>query len=142
LSALLTGFALVFIGLAGGLVVGSGMVAFLVVLNIIPRLAQITNSYSKIRFYERAVVLGSVFFTWTDMFDWNYRFFPLAAAFVGLLAGAFVGMLAAALTEVINVLPILAKRVRLDTYIMWLLMAMILGKVFGSIADWLGWLGP
>lgn len=142
MTALLAGFALVFIGLAGGLVVGSGMVAFLVVLNIIPRLAQITSSYSKIRSYERAVVLGSVFFTWTDFFDWKYRFFPLASAFVGLLAGAFVGMLAAALTEVINVLPILAKRVRLDTYIIWLLMAMILGKVFGSIADWLGWLGP
>ena len=36
-------FLAAFIGLAGGIAVGSGMVAFLVVLDIIPRLAQITR---------------------------------------------------------------------------------------------------
>lgn len=50
-----------FIGLAGGIAVGSGMVAFLVVLDIIPRLAQITRSYRYIRAYEWSVIGGSVF---------------------------------------------------------------------------------
>ncbi len=49
----------------------------------------------------------------------------------------FVGMLAAALTEVVNVLPILAKRIGMDSYLMWLLVAIILGKVCGSLLDWL-----
>lgn len=133
---------LIFIGLAGGLVVGSGMVAFLIVLGVIPRLAQITASYHHIRRYENAVVAGSLLFTITDFFGWEYRLFPMVAAVFGLFAGAFIGMLAAALTEVINVLPILAKRIRLDSYMIWLLMAMICGKVVGSIVDWLGWISP
>ncbi|MEC0213798.1 stage V sporulation protein AB [Paenibacillus ehimensis] len=138
MTGLLSGLLLAFVGLAGGLAVGSGMVAFLVVLDIIPRLAQISRSYRSIRLYEGAVVIGAVFFTVTDLFQWSFRLFPLSASLFGLLAGCFVGMLAAALTEVINVLPILAKRIRMEEYMIWLLMAMIFGKMLGSLIDWLG----
>lgn len=130
-----------FIGLAGGIAVGSGMVAFLIVLDIIPRLAQLTGSYRQIRLYETAVVAGSLVFTLTDFFEWRYALFPVTAALFGLLAGCFVGMLAAALTEVINVLPILAKRIGMEGYMIWLLMAMIFGKVIGSLIDWMHLLG-
>ncbi|WP_312876061.1 stage V sporulation protein AB [Paenibacillus alginolyticus] len=125
------------IGLAGGIAVGSGMVAFLVVLDIIPRLAQITRSFSKIHAYEAAVVLGSLLFTWVDFSDAKVHLFPMGAAVVGIFAGCFVGMLAAALTEIINVLPILAKRVGMGSYMILLLMAMIFGKVVGSLFEWL-----
>jgi stage V sporulation protein AB len=125
-----------FIGLAGGLAVGSGMVAFLVVLDIIPRLAQLTRSYSKIHWYESAVVAGSLFWTFADFLQFNLRGTFLAPILFGLMAGCFVGLLAAALTEVINVLPILAKRLGMSRYILWLLMAMVLGKVFGSLFEW------
>ncbi|WP_051252974.1 stage V sporulation protein AB [Paenibacillus alginolyticus] len=130
-------FLAAFIGLAGGIAVGSGMVAFLVVLDIIPRLAQITRSFSKIHAYEAAVVLGSLLFTWVDFSDAKVHLFPMGAAVVGIFAGCFVGMLAAALTEIINVLPILAKRVGMGSYMILLLMAMIFGKVVGSLFEWL-----
>lgn len=131
------GFLAAFIGLAGGIAVGSGVVAFLVVLDIIPRLAQLTRSFSKIHAYEAAVVLGSLVFTWVDFSDVHMHLFPLGAALVGLFAGCFVGLLAAALTEIVNVLPILAKRVGMDSYRVGLLMAMIFGKVFGSLFEFL-----
>jgi stage V sporulation protein AB len=130
-------FLAAFIGLAGGIAVGSGMVAFLVVLDIIPRLAQITRSFSKIHAYEAAVVIGSLLFTWVDFSDAKVHLFPMGAAVVGIFAGCFVGMLAAALTEIINVLPILAKRVGMGSYMILLLMAMIFGKVVGSLFEWL-----
>jgi stage V sporulation protein AB len=126
-----------FFGLAGGIAVGSGLVAFLIVLDIIPRLTQLTRSHRRMRVYEGAVVAGAVFFTLADFYSWHGAFFPLGAAAVGLFAGCFVGMLAAALTEVINVLPILAKRVGMGPYIAWLLLAMILGKVAGSLFEWM-----
>ncbi|AFC29832.1 Stage V sporulation protein AB [Paenibacillus mucilaginosus 3016] len=141
MSEVLAWAVLGFVGLAGGLAVGSGLVAFLVVLDIIPRLAQITRSYYRIRWYEGAVILGALFFTLTDFFEWEYGLFPLASSLFGLFSGCFIGMLAAALTEVINVLPILAKRIGMERYIIWLLMAMILGKVLGSMVDWLGVIG-
>jgi stage V sporulation protein AB len=131
----------IFIGLAGGLAVGSGMVAFLVVLDVLPRLAQITRSYHLIRWYEGAVIAGSLVFTLTDFFNISFSLFPLSAAVFGLFAGGFVGMLAGALTEVINVLPILAKRIGMGSFMVWLLMAMIFGKVLGSLLDWLHFLG-
>ncbi|WP_248930847.1 stage V sporulation protein AB [Paenibacillus hamazuiensis] len=128
---------LALIGIAGGIAVGSGMVAFLVVLDVIPRLTQLTDTHLYIRTYEGAVVAGSVFWTLTDFFDWKMPLFPMCTVLVGLFAGCFIGMLAAALTEVINVLPILAKRIGMESVMVWLLMAMIFGKVFGSLFDWL-----
>lgn len=127
----------VFVGLAGGLVVGAGFVAFLIVLDLIPRLVQISRSSKWLPLYEVAVVSGALCWTLLDFFGWNVRFFSLGSVFIGLLAGIFVGMLAAALTEVLNVLPILARRVGLNRYIVWLLAAMVLGKVTGSLYDWL-----
>lgn len=129
--------AIAFIGLAGGLAVGSGMVAFLVVLDIIPRLAQLTRSYALIHWYEGAVVAGALYWTVADFNNFRLQGTLLLPAFVGFLSGCFVGLLAAALTEVINVLPILAKRLGMSRYTIWLLMAMVFGKVFGSLFEWL-----
>jgi stage V sporulation protein AB len=125
------------IGLAGGLAVGGGFVAFLVVLDIIPRLVQLSKSYNSIHLYEGAVVTGVMVWSTVDFFNWQLKLSPLITAYFGLFAGCFVGMLAAALTEVINVLPIMAKRLGMDGYMVLLLTAMILGKVFGSLFEWL-----
>lgn len=137
MTELLSHAAAAFIGLAGGLAVGSGMVAFLVVLDIIPRLAQLTRSYDRITLYEGAVVMGSLVFTAADFFEVRLGASLLLPIATGLLAGCFVGLLAAALTEVVNVLPILAKRLGMSGYMRWLLLAMVLGKVFGSLFEWL-----
>jgi len=52
-----------------------------------------------------------------------------------LFCGVFIGLLAAALTEVLNVLPVLAKRLGMKPYLFGLLLAMILGKMTGSLFD-------
>jgi stage V sporulation protein AB len=127
----------ILIGLAGGLAVGGGFVAFLVVLDIIPRLVQLTKTYEAIHHYEGAVVIGVIVWSAADFFNWQLKLSPLSTGIFGLMAGCFVGLLAAALTEVINVLPIMAKRLGMDGYMMWLLAAMVLGKVVGSLFEWL-----
>jgi stage V sporulation protein AB len=130
-------FALVFIGLAGGLAVGSGFVAFITVLDIVPRLAQMSRTEEKIHAYEYALIAGAVVSTWVDFFDWNGYLSGWWSAPLGLFAGCFVGLLAAALTEVLNVLPILAKRMQVQHAVLHLLMAMVFGKVAGSLFQWL-----
>ncbi len=127
----------VLVGLGGGLAVGSGLVAFIVVLDIIPRLAQLTNSRAYIQSYQWALVSGAVFFTVCDFFSIGVRLPPLVTSAVGMLAGIFVGTLAAGLTEVLNVFPILAKRLRMEAYLIGFLMAMVFGKVIGSLTQWL-----
>jgi stage V sporulation protein AB len=128
--------AIIFLGLASGLSVGSGFVAFLTVLGIIPRLTQLSKTMNMIQHYERAVVLGALSGVGASLQDpiLNLPSFPLIL--LGVTGGIFYGMLAAALTEVLNVFPILAKRIRLDGEIIILIMAIVLGKIFGSIFQW------
>jgi stage V sporulation protein AB len=128
----------VLLGLSGGIAVGSGLVALLVILDLIPRLAQLARGYRQSVWFETAIIAGSVFWSLADFFDWTASFpsvFPIML--IGAFDGMFVGMLAAALTEVVNVLPIMAKRLQLSEYMVALVMAMVLGKVAGSLFDWL-----
>lgn len=137
MSWMLGHLVVIVFGVAGGLAVGGGMVAFLIVLDIVPRLAQITRAFDRVHWFEGAMVSGVLFWTFADFVDWRVRLAPVITAAIGLLAGCFVGMLAGALTEVLNVLPIMAKRLGLDGFIAWLLMAMVLGKVTGSLFEWI-----
>lgn len=132
---------IILIGLASGLAVGSGFVAFLSVLGVIPRLTQLTKTMKLISWYEWAVVLGALLGTAGSLRDPVLSFSPYVTIPLGLAGGIFVGMLAAALTEVLNVLPILAKRVRVDDKLETLLMAIVLGKVFGSLFHWIYFVG-
>ncbi|MFC4777505.1 stage V sporulation protein AB [Paenibacillus sp. GCM10023252] len=126
------------LGLAGGLAVGSGLVALLVILDLIPRLAQLASAYRHSIWFETAIIAGAVYWTFADFLDWHMGLPKvISLGGIGLIDGAFVGMLAAALTEVMNVLPILAKRLNLSKYMVGLLMAMVLGKTLGSLYDWL-----
>ncbi|WP_343804276.1 stage V sporulation protein AB [Bacillus carboniphilus] len=127
----------IFIGFAGGLAVGSGFVAFLTVLGIIPRLTQLSKTMKYIQRYEWAVILGAVISSWLSLQEVTFHFFSIIAIPIGLASGVFVGLLAAALTEVLNVLPILAKRIGIDEKIIILLMAIVLGKISGSLFHWI-----
>ena len=128
--------SVLFLGLASGLAVGSGFVAFLTVLGIIPRLTQLSKTISKIQQYELAVVIGALTGVFASLRDPELGISSFFVIPLGLAGGIFVGMLAAALTEVLNVLPILAKRISLDGKILYLIMAIVLGKIFGSIFQW------
>ncbi|TMW73673.1 stage V sporulation protein AB [Alteribacter natronophilus] len=124
-------------GLGGGIAVGSGLVAFITVLGIIPRLAQLTFTASWVTRYESAVILGALSGAWMSLGSPVISLPVVSAIPVGLSAGMFIGLLAAALTEVLNVFPILAKRVGASDRIKWLLFAIVLGKISGSLFHWL-----
>ncbi|CAM4108323.1 stage V sporulation protein AB [Bacillus subtilis] len=128
---------IIFVGLGGGITVGAGFVAFLTVMGIIPRLMQLTKTMRFVQAYEAAVILGAVCGGWETLHMNHLYLTKWIAVPVGLLAGLFVGMLAAALTEVLNVLPILAKRIGLGSKIIILLMAIVIGKIAGSLFHWL-----
>src|SRR5690554_6831853 len=122
----------IIIGLSGGVAVGAGFVAFITVLGIIPRLMQLTKSMKMLIHYEGAVVLGSISGAWLGLQQPVFSFPKLLLCLLGIFYGVFVGMLAAALYEVLDVFPILFKRIRLNERIFQLIMALVLGKIFGS----------
>lgn len=136
IESLLTKFLQVMIGFSGGLAVGGGFVAFITVLGIIPRLIQLTKTEKLIKVYTASVLLGLLAGTYLSFADVNLNqpFFFLGIW--GLLHGIFNGMLAAALTEVLNVYPVLTKRIRLEHKLIVLLMAIVFGKIIGSLFQW------
>jgi stage V sporulation protein AB len=128
---------IIFIGLGGGLAVGSGFVAFLTVLGIAPRMTQLTKTEKSIRVYEGAIIIGAQVGTWASFYSFSLHLPSLLLIPIGLASGMFVGMLAAALTEVLNVFPLLAKRVGVTDKIILLMMAIVLGKMIGSLIQWI-----
>ncbi len=124
-------------GLAGGFAVGSAFVALLIVLDLIPRLVQLTRAYRRSAVFESGILLGALFWSCADFFDWSFKLPANLLLLPAIFQGLFVGMFAAALTEVLNVIPILSKRLKLKPYLFSLLIAMALGKVTGSLVDWL-----
>ncbi|MFU1794775.1 stage V sporulation protein AB [Paenibacillus azoreducens] len=129
-------FVQILLGIAGGIAIGGGVIALFIVLDMIPRLAQLTRSYHQVHWYEGAMVAGSLLGTVFDFWNWTLSLGSWAGFVVGLFNGIFVGLLAAALTEVLNVLPILAKRLNMIHYLFGLMMAMVTGKIAGSLFDW------
>lgn len=126
-----------FVGLSAGLAVGSGFVAFLAVLGVIPRLTQLSKTMKLIVWYQWAVVCGAVAGGVASLQDPALFLPPFVLVPLGLAGGIFVGMMAAALTEVLNVFPILTKRIGMEEKLIPFMMAFVLGKIAGSLYYWL-----
>lgn len=125
-------FLLVIIGFASGTIVGSGIVALITLLDIVPRLAQLTKTYSKIRTYENTIILGATFGAIASITGFSINVNSYFAIIVGLFMGIFVGLLAAAIAEVMNVIPIIVRRSKIEGYVIYILFALITGKIIGA----------
>lgn len=127
----------IIIGLGGGLAVGGGLVAFLTVLGVIPRLMQLSKTGYLSYYYQTVVVIGSLFGVFLS-FEWFKFSFPeWMLSIWGFAHGIFVGMLAAALTEVLNVFPIITRRIGMEHKMLIFIMAIVFGKISGSLFHWL-----
>lgn len=125
------------IGLGSGLVVGAGFIAFITVLDIIPRAIQMTNTRGFLYHYQMVLVAGAVLGSLVPELGISFGLPVVIAVVVGWFMGIYVGFFVAALTEVINVLPIVARRLKIKREIAYLFTALSLGKALGSLVYWL-----
>jgi len=89
------------------------------------------------RYYQTVVVLGSLFGVFLS-FEWFRFSLPeWTLSIWGIAHGIFVGMLAAALTEVLNVFPIITRRLGMEHKMLLFIMAIVIGKISGSLFHWL-----
>lgn len=126
-----------FIGFSSGLLIGSAFVALLIVLGIIPRLLQLVKVKNFISYLIIALLFGVLLGSYLTFFADAYHYGSTVLLLWGLFNGIFNGMLAAALVEVLNVFPLLSRRLRLESYMLVLLTSFVFGKVFGSLFQWL-----
>jgi len=127
----------IIIGFSSGVIIGGAFIALLTVLGIVARLIQLSKSWQMIRIYSAALLFGTLFGTFISFTYIAWDRSVVILALWGTMQGIFNGMLAAALIEVLQVFPVLAKRIRMERYVWVFLTAIILGKIFGSLYQWL-----
>ena len=128
---------LIAIGTSVGVIVGNAVAAFITLLQIIPRLIQNSDTLLYIKWYERTLVLGMTLFSIVFFINFSFKLNVYITIIIGLFFGAFIGIFSSALAEVLNVIPVLTKKLELKEYVFYLLIAIGLGKVTGSLVNWL-----
>ncbi|WP_041607634.1 stage V sporulation protein AB [Halobacteroides halobius] len=136
------GLLLILIGLGEGIVVGTALIAFLLVLDVIPRVIRFSDGCrEQIIIYQWLIILGVFIAINLQLYDVRLpQFYFLNYILVivcGLVFGIFIGLLAGALTEVLKVLPVLSRRLKMEEEMKILLVIIILGKTIGSLIYWL-----
>lgn len=121
------------LGLSFGMGAAAGMFAFIIGLGVISDFADRTHTGNYILCYEDCLMLGGAL----GNILWIYEIsIPHASWFLvlfGLFSGIFVGCWSMALAEALNIFPIFIRRVKLESSVPYLILAMALGKGIGSL---------
>lgn len=142
---------LVITGACYGLLSSAGVFTVLAAVGLVPRFAGKTHTAGKIILYEEAVIFGTITGTILSVFSrycqfgawWQDRF-PgylgalnaigvIWQALFGLFAGMFVGCLALAIAEILDSIPILARRISFRHGMGLAIISMAIGKLCGSV---------
>ena len=138
--------ALFLLGSSFGLLAAGGMFTVLLTVGLIPRFAGKTHTGRWVLLYENAVILGTIFGTAISVLDvgmgkvsqmpvemlaqmFSYLFLLLWGTF----AGIFVGSLAMAIAEMLDTIPIFARRIALRHGLGIIVSSMAAGKLVGSL---------
>jgi len=123
----------ILIGVGSGVVVSGAVFAFITIVGIVPRLAQKTKTERHTKIYETAIILGGIFGTLTGVVSLSLPIGAFSVVMLSLANGIFFGALAMSLAEVLNVIPILTRRGRLQHGMFYFVMAIALGKLVGAL---------
>ncbi len=119
-------------GISFGAAVAAGLFAFITTVGVVTRLAAGTKTAKHIKLYETIAIFGVTLANGFDLFQWEIFCGVIVRILCGLFFGVFVGCLAAALAEVVNVFPVMTRRIRLKVGMPYLVLAFALGKGFGA----------
>jgi stage V sporulation protein AB len=128
------------VGISSGLMVSAGVFTVLFVVGLIPRFAGRTYTAKYELFYEECLVFGSIAADILSVFPIKGSLEALSGIIltgllilIGLFAGIFVGCLSIALSEVLDGIPIFARRLRLKKGVSISVLAVAIGKLVGSL---------
>lgn len=129
----ITDLMFIIVGLICGIAVAAGVFALIASLGLLPRMAGKTSVASFFIPLENAVIYGGIFGTVISIFEGiPLRLGCWFAIVSGVSSGIFTGCLAVALAEVLNVFPILFRRIKLKYGLKLLILCFALGKAAGA----------
>lgn len=127
----------VLVGFSGGVVIAGGVFAFIAIIGIIPRLMQKTKTNKYVILYENVIILGGILGSLTMIWDIRIPVGNIGSSIIGFSFGIFVGCLAVSLAEILDVIPIIARRVIIKKGIGFFLISVAVGKAVGSLIYWI-----
>lgn len=128
---------LIIFGLSSGIMVGSGVIALLILVGIIPRMSQISNTRSFVNFYEKILVIGTFLGALISIQNIHLSIGKIGVLVFGLAYGVFVGFLSSGLAEILDYIPIVSRRLKIPTlYLKYIIISLLIGKVIGSFIGW------
>lgn len=124
---------LIIIGISGGFAVAGGLFALLTKVGVITRFISATKTESQTGLYQMLIVAGAVLGNAPILFS---SFPELNVVFLipsGFFTGVFTGALSLALAETIDVLPVVFRKIAINSKIEWIILSFALGKMTGSL---------
>lgn len=145
------GIFMAVLGTSYGLLAAAGVFTVLVAVGLVPRFAGKTHTAGKAVLYEEMVIFGtltgcflSIFSRYSQFGAWWQARFPgqmdlllrigmLLQGVFGLFAGMFIGCLALAIAEMLDSIPIFARRISFRHGMGLAVLSMAAGKLCGSL---------
>lgn len=142
---------LMILGIGYGLLAAAGVFTVLVAIGLVPRFAGKTHTAGKVLVYEEMVIFGTITGGIVSVFPEYFRpaefvrenlgqyegIWELLGLFgqgiFGVFAGMFVGCLALAIAEMLDSIPIFARRISFRHGVGLAILSMALGKLGGSL---------
>ncbi len=139
------------ISLSAGFLAAGGVFTVLITIGLVPRFAGKTHTGRKVMLYEEFVIAGTITGCIVSIFEKECQFgaFLLERGVVseavwtilgnvillvfGIFAGMFIGCFALAIAEMLNTIPIFARRIGFRHGLGIALLAVALGKLVGSL---------
>ena len=124
------------IGLCSGMLVSGGVFTVLIAVGLMPRFAGKTHTADKVFLYEEMVIWGTIIGGVLSIFSPRFGNLGLPGIIIigvfGLFAGVFVGCLALAIAEMLDTIPIFARRIGFRHGLGIVVVAMAIAKMIGS----------
>lgn len=133
-------------GISSGIMVSAGVFTVLFVVGLVPRFAGRTDTARCEIFYEECLIFGALLADILSVFpikasigkivtqaSFMHLLLTAFLIMIGIFAGIFVGCLSIALTEVLDGIPIFARRIKLKMGVSIAVLAVALGKIAGSL---------
>lgn len=124
---------LVIVAFSGGVIIAGGVFALIAIIGIVPRLAQRTNTEKYIMIYEDSIMAGGILGTSSLILSLYIPFGVMGLSSVGFFAGVFIGCLAVSIAEIIDVIPVLTRRIKIKTGMAYFIVALAIGKLIGAL---------
>ena len=123
------------VGLLSGALVAAGMFAFVTMIGVVTRMAGRTKTNCHAMLYEDMVTIGATAGNILFLYEPVIGLGAGARILIGFFAGVYIGCLAVALAEMLNVVPIFARRAKLKKGLAAFVIVFALGKLAGGLLD-------